>query len=192
MIFVHIPLSPPVWAARQLWQLLPVQALLQHTPCVQFPLAQVEPAEQVAPFALSVVVVHAPALQVCPEVHLVLQTPQLFGSVMVFVQVPLHDVCPGRHAAAPEQDPLVQGCPVAHALPQLPQLDGSEDGVTQMPEHKVPGHESVSPAACILYSTSRLASAPVFEVQLEPVRSDACKVAPAANVRTMEPLSDQY
>jgi hypothetical protein len=188
---------------------------LQHTPWgEQFPLAHVVPTEQDAPFALSVAVVQDPALQVCPEVHLVLHCPQLFGSVMVFVQVPLHDVCPDAHAlqtpetqtplwqvepdahelpfAAPVQAPLVQGCPVAHAVPQLPQFDGSEDGVTQMPEHNVPEHESVSPAACILYSTSKLASAPVFEVQLDPVRNDACKVAPAAKVRTMGPLSDQY
>jgi hypothetical protein len=37
-----------------------------------------------------------------------------------------------------------------------------------------------------------LASAPVLEAQVEPVRSDALRVAPAANVMTMGPLSDQY
>lgn len=193
VIVEHVPLVTPVRAIVQAWQLLPVQAVLQHTPCgEQFPLAHVVPIEQAAPFALSVAVVQAPALQLCPEVHLVPQAPQLFGSVMVFVHVPLHDVCPDPQVAPPEQAPLVQGWPVAHALPQLPQFDGSDDVVSQMPEHKVPGHESVSPVACILYSTSKLASAPVFEVQDEPVRSDACKVAPAANVRTMGPLSDQY
>jgi len=90
------------------------------------------------------------------------------------------------------QAPPVQGSPLAHVLPQVPQLVGSEPGVVQMPAHRVPGQVSVSPEACILYSTSRLASAPVFAAQLEPVRSDACSVAPAAKVRTMGPVSDQY
>jgi hypothetical protein len=112
-------------------------------------------------------------------------------------QDPLWHVVPVVQAApagAPEQDPLVHGCPVPHAVPQLPQLDGSEAVVSQMPvPHTVPAHGlSVSPVACILYSTRRLASAPVFEGHVEPVRSDALRVAPAANVKTMAPLSDQY
>ena len=90
------------------------------------------------------------------------------------------------------QVPLVQGTPLAHAVPQLPQLEGSDEEVVQMPPHDVPEQESVSPVACILYSTSRLASAPVVEAQVEPVRSEACSVAPAAKVNTMGPLSDQY
>jgi hypothetical protein len=32
---------------------------------------------------------------------------------------------------------------------------------------------------------------PVFEGQVEPVRSDACRVAPAAKVIRIGPLSDQ-
>ena len=37
--FAHVPFVPPVNDARQLWQLLPLQAVLQHTPDEQFPLA---------------------------------------------------------------------------------------------------------------------------------------------------------
>jgi len=149
-----------------------------------------------------------------PRGHTVPQAPQLLTSVCVLVQVAPHVVCPAAHAehnpatheplwqtvseeqadptAARPQVPLVHGCPVGHAVPQPPQFAGSEIIVSQMPPHCVPGHESASPAACILYSTRRLASAPVFEGQVEPVRSDACKAAPAANVRTIGPLSDQY
>jgi hypothetical protein len=109
---------------------------------------------------------------------------------------PLWQVVPDAHLlpfAERAHDPLVQGCPAAHAVLQPPQLDGSEDVVSQISPHRVPAHAlSVSPLACILYSTRRLASAPVLEGQVEPVRSDACKVAPAANVITMGPLSDQY
>ena len=58
--------------------------------------------------------------------------------------------------------------------------------------HSVPGQVSLSPAACILYSTSRFASAPAVEVHVDPVRSNACRVDPAANVNVIGPLSDQY
>jgi len=136
---------------------------------------------------------HTPLLQkLCAGMHLLPQVPQLFESVERLVQVPLHDVCPDPHTVEPVQVPPLQSWPAPHAVPQDPQLDGSEDVVSQKPEHKVPGHESVSPDACILYSTSRLASAPVLAGQVEPVRSNACNVAPAANVRTMGPLSDQF
>jgi hypothetical protein len=90
------------------------------------------------------------------------------------------------------QVPLAQGAPLAHVVPQAPQLEGSDEDVVQKPPHDVPGQESVSVLACILYSTNRFASAPVLEGQVEPVRSEACKVAPAAKVNTMGPLSDQY
>jgi hypothetical protein len=53
------------------------------------------------------------------------------------------------------------------------------------------GQVSVSPAAIILYSTSMFASAPVFDAQVEPMRRVDCRVAPAANVITMGPESDQ-
>ena len=158
---------------------------------------------------------HWLATQLEPAAQVVPHAPQLLGSVAVLVQVPLHDTCPGAHAlqAPPEQFPLwqvepvvhalpagapaqallVHGCPGAHALPQPPQLEGSEVVVSQYPAHSVPAPQvSVSPAACILYSTRRLASAPVFEGHVEPVRSDAVRVAPAANVMTIGPLSDQY
>lgn len=91
-------------------------------------------------------------------------------------------------APQPEE---THGCPAAQAMLQPPQLEGSEVVVSHMPAHTVPGQVSVSPAACILYSTRRLASAPVLAAQVEPVRRTACRVAPAAKVITMGPLSDQ-
>jgi hypothetical protein len=92
------------------------------------------------------------------------------------------------------QAPLVQGTPLVHTVPQAPQLEGSDEGVVQKMPHNALGlaQVSVSPVACILYSTSRFASAPVVEAQVEPVRNEACRVAPAAKVRTMGPLSAQY
>jgi hypothetical protein len=86
----------------------------------------------------------------------------------------------------------VQGTPLGHLVPQVPQLEGSDAGVVQMPLHSVPEQVVVSPGTCALYSTSRLASAPVFEAQVEPVRSVACNVVPAAKVNIVAPLSDQY
>lgn len=93
------------------------------------------------------------------------------------------------HAAV--QVPLVQGEPLVQAVPQVPQLEGSAEVAVQNPEQDVPAQLSVSPGACILYSTSRLASAPVLLAQVEPVRNEACKEAPAAKVITMGPVSDQ-
>ncbi|HWW15357.1 MAG TPA: hypothetical protein VN310_11905 [Candidatus Dormibacteraeota bacterium] len=85
---------------------------------------------------------------------------QLLGSVCSFTHKPLQFVCP-----APHEDPLqvllTQAWPVAHAVPHAPQLEGLEVKVVQNPLQDVPEQASVSPAACILYSTSRLASAPV-------------------------------
>jgi hypothetical protein len=89
------------------------------------------------------------------------------------------------------QVPPAQGTPLAQVVPQLPQLEGSEEDVVQKPPHDVPGQESVSPEACILYSTSKFASAPVFEAHVEPVRKEACRTSPAANVITIAPVSDQ-
>ena len=67
--------------------------------------------------------------------------------------------------------------PAWQATPQPPQLEGSVAVVSQKLPHIVPEQVSVSPAACILYSIRRLASAPVFAAQVEPVRSEACSVA---------------
>jgi hypothetical protein len=133
---------------------------------------------------------HIPLAHALPDGQACPQAPQLFVSELVLVQVPLHRVWGGLQPAL--QVPLVQGTPPAHVVPQLPQLEGSEEVVVQMPPHDVPRQASVSPLACILYSTKRLASAPVFEVHVEPVRSEALRVEPAANVKTMGPLSDQY
>src|ERR1017187_3735053 len=94
----------------------------------------------------------------------------------------------------PAQAPFAQARPLVHVVPQLPQLEGSNAVFVQKVPHDVLGlgQESVSPAACILYSTRRLASAPAaFALQVEPVRSDARRVAPAAKVNSMLPLSDQ-
>jgi len=65
---------------------------------------------------------------------------------------------------------FVHGTPLAQALPQEPQFEGSDDGVVQKPLQSVPGQVSVSPVCCILYSIIRLASAPMFELQVLPVR----------------------
>jgi hypothetical protein len=92
------------------------------------------------------------------------------------------------------QVPLVHATPLVHAVPQAPQLEGSDEGVVQKMPHNALGlaQVSASPVACILYSTSRLAPAPVVEAQVEPVRNEACSVAPAAKVKTIGPLSAQY
>lgn len=91
----------------------------------------------------------------------------------------------------PTQAPLTHAVAVPQFFPHAPQLDGSEVVVSQNVPHSVPVQVSVSPAAVILYSTSRFASAPVFEAQVEPVRKMDCRVAPAAKVITIGPLSDQ-
>src|SRR5712675_2600038 len=102
----------------------------------------------------------------------------------------LQEICPPPPLL---QVPLAQGTPLPQTVPQAPQLAGSEVVIVQ----KVPqetrglGQESVSPAACILYSTNRLASAPGVLAHVDPVRSAACRVAPAAKVSEMEPVSDQ-
>jgi hypothetical protein len=275
---------------------LPLQAVLQQTPLEQFPLAQVVPVAQAAPFPLSeethapdehvwplgqampqapqllglvdvltqaephtvepvgqlhcpdvhmppdlqatpqapqllgslVVLTHVPLQLICPpehwEIHVpdehvwplghaVPQAPQLFGSVWVLMHVPPQDTCPAAHAlqtpplqiplwqlepveqeeplGAPTQAPFTHPAPLPQAVPQAPQLDGSEVRFSQKVPQRVPGHVSVSPAAPILYSTSRFASAPVFARQVEPVRRIDCRVAPPANVITMGPVSDQ-
>lgn len=67
-IFEHIPLVVPVRAPIQAWQLLPVQALLQQTPCVQNPLEHDEGEVQLAPIGMRAA--HTPLLvQNCPEAH---------------------------------------------------------------------------------------------------------------------------
>jgi hypothetical protein len=99
----------------------------------------------------------------------------------------VHEIVPPPELHVPPLHPT----PTPQPVPQLPQLEGSEEIVVHIPPHDVPGQVSVSPVACILYSTSRLASAPVLEAQVEPVRSEACSVAPAAKVNTIGPLSDQ-
>jgi hypothetical protein len=63
-----------------------------------------------------------PPLHIAVPPHASPQPPQLAGSVLVSVQLPLHSV------AMPEQAwqlPLTQDWPVAQALPQPPQLFGS-------------------------------------------------------------------
>jgi hypothetical protein len=104
---------------------------------------------------------HNPQFSVPP--HPSGMVPQLapFAAQVVGVQAPVL------------QTPLTQAWPLPQTRPQVPQFAGSEEGVVQMPLHSVPVQLSASPAACTLYSTRRLASAPVFEAQLEPVRSTA-------------------
>jgi hypothetical protein len=63
----HVPLLPPVRAPRQLWQLFPLQAVLQHTPEEQLPEAQFAPVEQATPFWLAPW--HTPLVQAWPDWH---------------------------------------------------------------------------------------------------------------------------
>jgi hypothetical protein len=118
------------------------------------------------------------------------QAPQLLLSLCVFVQAPLQSTWPPVQPVG--QAPLVQAWPLGQAVPQEPQFEGSALVVVQNPLQEVPEQASVSPWACILYSTSRLASAPVFEAQVEPVRREAWSTSPALNVMTMAPVSDQF
>src|SRR5258708_3611007 len=145
------------------------------------------------------------------------QAPQLLVSVASFTQVLLlHNTCPaGQEAAqtplvqvplehcaadvhapptdASPQPPSMQGVPLVQAVPQAPQFEGSAEVVVQNPLQEVPEQTlSVSPAACILYSMRRLASAPVFVAQVEPVRREACNTSPTAKVITIAPVSDQF
>jgi len=105
-------------------------------------------------------IVQTPRLQLVPCLQTEPHAPQLLGSVCSFTHKPLQFVCPAPHED-PLQVPLTQAWPVAHAVPHAPQLEGLEVKVVQNPLQDVPEQASVSPAACILYSTSRLASAPV-------------------------------
>jgi hypothetical protein len=52
-----------------------------------------------------------------------LQPPQLFGSLVVSVQVPLHATWPAGHDDV--QVPFTHVWPEAHAFPQVPQLFAS-------------------------------------------------------------------
>jgi len=75
--------------------------------------------------------VHTPLVHDWPTVQACPHAPQLFGSVAVFVQVPLHDVCPLGQPPPEPHVPPVQGTPLAHAVPHVPQFAGSEEGVVQ-------------------------------------------------------------
>jgi hypothetical protein len=98
--------------------------------------------------------------------------PQLLGSEAVFVQTPPHMTCPAWQEPAPHVL-FVHGVPLGQAVPQEPQFETSEVRVVQMPPQAVPRQESVSVLDCILYSTSKFASAPTLEEQVDPVRSEA-------------------
>jgi hypothetical protein len=87
------------------------------------------------------------------------QPPQFLVSVWVFTQAPLHSTCPLGQGIV--QTPRLQLVPCLQTEPHAPQLEGSEVKVVQNPLQDVPEQALVSPAACILYSTSRLAPAPV-------------------------------
>jgi hypothetical protein len=165
------------------------QAAAVQTPPVQVPLEHCPADTQAPPFGrrgaqTPAVQKEKPGLQMLP------QAPQLLLSVCSFVQAPLQNTCPPEQA--PGQAPLVHAWPLGQAVPHAPQLEGSATVVVQKPLQVIPEQASLSPAACILYSTSRLASAPVFVAQVEPVRSEACSTSPAANVMTIAPVSDQF
>jgi hypothetical protein len=79
---------------------------------------------------VTVLPVQAPAVQVCPLVHLVPQVPQLFASVLVSTQAPPQAVCP---AVPQTQAPAVQVWPVPQVLPQVPQFFASVLASVQAP-----------------------------------------------------------
>jgi hypothetical protein len=180
-----LPLQQPVG------QVTALQVVLMQAPATHcWPGPQAGPVPQAQePLVQVFAVVELHATQATPAVPHELRV----GAVQVLpLQQPVGQETALQLPPEPQVPPL-QGTPLAHAVPQLPQLEGSDEVVVQMPPpHDVPRQESVSPVACILYSTSRLASAPVVEGQVEPVRSEACRVAPAAKVNTVGPLSDQY
>ena len=117
-------------------------------------------------------------------VHTDIAAHHLAGAGQPDTQTPLVHV-PLEHCAADvqappadasPQPPSMQGVPLVQAVPHAPQLEESAEVLVQNPLQVVPAQASVSPAACILYSTSRLASAPVLLAptgpgQMEPVRS---------------------
>jgi hypothetical protein len=70
---------------------------------------------------------YSPAAQAWPH------DPQLFGSVIVFTQAPLHIVVGNVHAHMP---PL-HDSPVAHAWPQLPQFRESKPVYVHTPPHEI-------------------------------------------------------
>jgi hypothetical protein len=122
------------------------------------PLKHCEAEIQAAPFGEGGA--HLPESQKVPCLQREPHAPQLLGSVCSFTHKPLQFVCPAPHED-PLQAPLTQAWPLAQAVPHPPQLEGSAVKVVQNPLQDVPEQASVSPAACILYSTNRLASAPV-------------------------------
>lgn len=71
----------------------------------------------------------------CPQT--LPQAPQLAGSVLMFLQAPLQQVCPGPHAGLQVnwQVPFTQFWPLAQARPQAPQLLTSLLVLTQVPLH---------------------------------------------------------
>ena len=74
-----------------------------------------------------------PAWQVEPRVTLLQrrpQAPQLFESLLVLMQVPLHKVCIG---SAHSQEPESQIVPLEQITPQEPQLLSSLSGSVQTP-----------------------------------------------------------
>ncbi len=88
-----------------------------------------------------------PALHTSAAAHCVPHPPQLFLSVFVFTQVPLHIVWPAAGQPEPGDDthwPAVQLLPEAHLVPQDPQWALSVFGSTHAPA--APLHFS-SPAA---------------------------------------------
>ncbi len=71
----------------------------------------------------------APAVQVCPDVHLRPQAPQSFGLVCVLTQptTPPQLISPDGQL----QTPAAQVAPGWQTFPQAPQLFGSVDSLTQ-------------------------------------------------------------
>jgi hypothetical protein len=80
---------------------------------------------------------HAPPAHTSPVVHVVPQSPQCSGSVLVSTQSPPHCVYPAPHVM-PQPAVVHTGAPFAtlmHALSQAPQFAASESSFTHAPSH---------------------------------------------------------
>jgi hypothetical protein len=184
--FPQTPFWPPVNAARQLWQLFPLQAVLQHTPEEQLPEAQFAPVEHATPFwpAPS----HTPLVQTWPDWHATPQAPQLLELVCVFTHCPPQRTDP----VGQEHWPFVQIPPPAQTFPQPPQLFASLVVLVQVPlqlvvpaEHTVvhapllqvwPLGQAVPQAPQLLGSLAVLTHCPAHRVA--PPEQPVCTHAP--------------
>jgi hypothetical protein len=78
--------------------------------------------------------------------HALPHAPQLAGSALSSVHVPLQSVATIGHEAT--QRPMMQACVPVHALPHAPQLAGSWRSETHAPAHRTePAGQTQTPLA---------------------------------------------